>query len=206
MQTIVTATQKGGSGKTTVIRNLAVAAAQQGQRVLLMDLDPQKSLFTWWNRREAEDIEMIDATVSEVEAILKEENDNFDLCYVDTPPSVSDWLPQIIDISDLVFIPCKLSPDDIVAVQSTLKLTPNKAHLVVPSMTDMRSKVAKDALEEITEIAGAEHIAPPIGNRAIYPDAAWTGNGVTDAGMNNAKAIEEIEALLNAQTKALQEA
>ncbi len=44
MRRIAVINQKGGVGKTTTVANLGVALARMGQRVLLLDLDPQAHL------------------------------------------------------------------------------------------------------------------------------------------------------------------
>ena len=53
MRTVAFLTRKGGAGKTTLAASLAVAAAEAGERVIALDLDPQESLLRWGKRREA---------------------------------------------------------------------------------------------------------------------------------------------------------
>jgi cellulose biosynthesis protein BcsQ len=48
---IAVISQKGGTGKTTTILNLAVSAMQDGKRVVIADLDPQASATTWYRLR-----------------------------------------------------------------------------------------------------------------------------------------------------------
>ena len=53
VQTTLVLSGKGGSGKTTVARELAVAGCLDGRRVVLVDLDPQAGLTGWFSRRKA---------------------------------------------------------------------------------------------------------------------------------------------------------
>jgi len=50
-KTIVVAACKGGSGKTTLCAALAAHASSAGQRVSIVDADPQQSLGLWYERR-----------------------------------------------------------------------------------------------------------------------------------------------------------
>ena len=49
---ITIAQQKGGAGKTTVAAHVAVALSQKGNRVAVVDIDPQGSLTHWHKLRE----------------------------------------------------------------------------------------------------------------------------------------------------------
>jgi chromosome partitioning protein len=51
MHTIVLATQKGGSGRTTLAIGLALAAIQAGHTVRLIETDSQGTLSNWQGRR-----------------------------------------------------------------------------------------------------------------------------------------------------------
>jgi chromosome partitioning protein len=53
MRTIALVNAKGGVGKSSLTASLGVAAMEAGEKVFLIDMDAQQSLFRWGERREA---------------------------------------------------------------------------------------------------------------------------------------------------------
>jgi len=54
MKVLALATQKGGTGKSSLAVSLAVAAQERSLKVYVVDLDPQATARKWFERREAE--------------------------------------------------------------------------------------------------------------------------------------------------------
>ena len=191
MKVVVVANQKGGAGKTTIVRNLAVAA---GDDVAIIDRDPQGSLTSWWNRRAAETPALVPmtGTLPETLAALKEAGAK--LVFIDTPPAANANLAGIIAEADLVVIPCRPTPDDLDAVGPTLDLimSAKKQFMFVLTQATARTKLA---LEAVPELAQHGRVAPVvIHNRQDYPSAALSGLGVTEIG--DTQAAYEVKQLL----------
>ena len=124
MKTIVITSQKGGSGKTTVVAHLAVAVEQAGHgRAVVIDTDPQQTLATWWKVREAEAPKLAPVSLRELpdklEALAQM---GFAYCFIDTPPALTEQNRKILKLADLVLIPARPSPNDLWALGATLDL------------------------------------------------------------------------------------
>jgi len=124
---IVVASGKGGSGKTTCSFNLATQALQDGVRVLLVDLDSQRTLTRWHNARppEASNVVLLtyrlrDVMVDDIERIDHEAAANAaSLVILDTPPGLDDWPQQtrlLLGRSDFVLIPTSQGGPDVDSV------------------------------------------------------------------------------------------
>ena len=122
---LTVSSSKGGSTKTTTVRNLAVAAAHQGLRVCTVNLDAQPTLTTWARARKgvpgAPEIahRAISAKdcIGEIQALLTK--GGFDLVVVDTPPGVESHpveLRMLIRKSDFVVLTTQQAKADLDSV------------------------------------------------------------------------------------------
>jgi len=120
---LVITSAKGGSGKTTTARNLAVFAAHAGLSVATMDCDLQASLTGWFSRRPdgAPAIAHYRVPMEDVPdalAVVDARND-IDLVVVDTPPGVEAYpksVRELLRIADFVLVPSGQGGPDIASV------------------------------------------------------------------------------------------
>src|SRR5256885_13326032 len=98
MRVLALASQKGGSGKTTLSGHLAVQAQLSGAGPLcLIDIDPQGSLADWWNEREADMPAFAQNTVARLASDLEVPcQQGFRPSGVDTPPAIPMAIQRVI--------------------------------------------------------------------------------------------------------------
>ncbi|MEM7722095.1 MAG: ParA family partition ATPase [Pseudomonadota bacterium] len=207
-QVITVAQQKGGSGKTTIAANLAVAFAREGKSVALLDTDPQGSLGRWFMaRREmgVEDLAFSTASAWGVSYECEKLKREHDYVLVDTPPKVDADLRPALRESDLVIVPVAASQVDVWATESVLDLARRERCAVLVVLN--RAKSGTRVLDEVTAALGeleAAQAETVLGNRVAYAETLGQGKGVLERGKG--AWTGEISALRDEVTEVLAEA
>jgi len=155
MRVLAMASQKGGSGKTTLCGHLAVQAQRCGAGpVVLIDIDPQGSLSDWWNERESELPAFAQTTVARLAAdlvILRQQG--FRLAMIDTPPAITMAIQGVIAVADLIVIPTRPSPHDLRAVGATVDLCDRagKPLIFVVNGATPKAKITSEAAVALSQ-------------------------------------------------------
>lgn len=105
--------QKGGVGKSTLTLNLAYCFGDN-LNTAIVDLDLQGTIS------QLKPIIKTVGVISDIKDIRSIQDLPYDVIFVDTPPYLSDQLPELFNISDLVIIPTKASVADLMAIRATI--------------------------------------------------------------------------------------
>ena len=202
MQRIVVLNPKGGSGKTTVAVNLAVALRGRGQSVALLDTDPQGSMGRWYLERlerRGEDEALEFGTSSAWGASYESEKlkKRFDFVIIDTPPKIDSDLRPALRVADLVVVPVASSQVDLWATEGVLDLARREKApvLVVMNRARPNTRLGAEVAQGAADL-GATVADTQIGNRVAYAETLGQGLGALEAARRG-PASDEVEALLD---------
>jgi chromosome partitioning protein len=198
LRVLALASQKGGSGKTTLSGHLAVQAQRVGAGpVVLIDIDPQGSLADWWNEREAEMPAFAQTTVSRLASDLQAlRQQGFKLAVIDTPPAITLAIQSVIQVAELIVVPTRPSPHDLRAVGATVDLCERsgKPLLFVVNAATPKARITAEAA-----VALSQHgtVAPvTLHQRTDFAASMIDGRTVMEVDPNG-RSSQEVGALWN---------
>lgn len=195
---ITVAQQKGGAGKTTLAAHIAVALSQKGNRVAVIDIDPQGSLTHWHKIREERFGEgytgLTFTSVSgwRVSGEVARLRRQCDYLIIDSPPHTETEARSAIRSADMIVIPVQPSPTDLWATKATLELA---KHEKVPVKVVLNRVAANSRLAQTIAAELPEMATTTLGNRVLFAAALMEGRCATEVDPSSV-AAQEIKALV----------
>jgi chromosome partitioning protein len=194
MRTILIFAGKGGCSKTTLCRELAVAAVMAGRQVAIVDLDPQAGLTSWYGRRAAETPVMVEYTPGQDLRQLAETG--ADELIIDTPPGVPSYVAKLVAQADAVLVPCRPSPDDLSAASGAVEaLARHPQWAFVLTQTLPRSRLTDGALRQLAALGKVAPVS--LGSRQDYPLAAIEGRAAIETPGKSAVEVSQLRSYVD---------
>ena len=174
--------RKGGTGKSTAVRCLAVEALKAGRRVVIIDADPQPTCHRWGQRRAASGISVPLVVVpgpggltAQVEGFRAQ---GVDLILLDTPPTATPAVNAALDASTAAIIVTRPNPEDLESVQESLRVAGAQRRrcgvILWQAPPDKRVKAVTLAREAL-EAMGAAVCPTAVSASIAYPYAYAEG-------------------------------
>ncbi|KLL04994.1 MAG: partition protein ParA [Mycoplasmataceae bacterium RV_VA103A] len=150
MKIIAFISQKGGVGKSTLARALAVEATRTGLKTLLADCDPgQETSYKWSKRREREPKIISQVFGDFATAYQTAQKGKYDLLIIDGPAMISAMTKEISKQADYIIQPVKPYLDDlepaVVDYNSLVKAGIKKDKLILALNQVLNTNSEKDA-------------------------------------------------------------
>jgi chromosome partitioning protein len=199
MDVILILSGKGGAGKTTLARELAVAGVEEGRRVAMVDMDPQVGLTGWYGRRAADTPTLVKMPPRYDLAELAQAGVNE--LIIDLPPGLPAYVPTLIAKADVVLVPVRASPDDLLTVPAVVEaLAKHPRWAFILNQTPPRSRLVDGTLRQL---AGLGRVAPVgLGFRQDFPAAAIEGRAAVEfAGTKSANEVRQLRIYVNSLSR-----
>jgi chromosome partitioning protein len=197
MYTIAIVGQKGGTGKTTLAENLAVAATKAHRTVAVIDLDTQITATNWADRRKAETPAVVSCQVARLRFVLSEARKNgVEVVFLDGHGKNAEATLEAAKAADLVIIPIQPIINDIEtlpAFRDLLRVAGDKPAVVIVNNAPIQGSRHSHA-QEAAEQAGFMVCPVVLFRRAAVYDSPLPGLAVQEYEPDG-KAAQEIAQL-----------
>lgn len=184
---ITVGSTKGGVGKSTTAINLAVEAAKDKKRVLLVDTDPQKTAISFRNERPTNDIKVIALVTSTIHEDISAYLPAFDIIIIDAGGRDNSVFRSALAACELFLLPVLPSQADIWGMDDTVKafkeIQPfNKmTGVILLNQVQQNTKVSSGAMEALEEYKSFLPLLPQqLHLRVAYKESLSTGQGVSE--------------------------
>jgi chromosome partitioning protein len=199
MFTISLVSQKGGTGKSTILLGLAVAAARAGHDVAVIDVDPQATAANWKDRRTEENPAVVSAQASRLRQTLEVARENgVEYVFIDTAGRLDDAALNAVRMSNLVLTPTRpniAEVETLPKVKDMITLAGNPPTFVLLNgIAPTATTAVRDVQSAIRELYGLECCPVHICQRNAYVDCLVTGNAPQEMDAEG-KAADELTRL-----------
>jgi chromosome partitioning protein len=201
MITVSILNTKGGVGKTTLAVNISRALIMTGQKVLLIDSDPQGSARDWHANSNGELLNVIGIDRPTLDKDIRAVSYNYDWIIIDGAPHLSKMDIAAIKCSDIILVPVQPSPYDLWASsdlvnlikerQAIADMKPKAAFIINGRIANTR--IGRDMREALTEY-NLPVFKSLTFQRVIYKNTAAYGSTVLDYDPD-CEAAKEIRAI-----------
>ena len=192
---------KGGVGKTMLVRSLGTAAAAAGLFVLILDMDTQQNSTSWRRRRPQELLLPAVAFTTEndlPEALKRAAEAGCDLVLIDTPPGRSTEAAAAVEAADLVLIPCTSETECFEGLPRTARLarTTGKRAAVIANFVHPSGRSEEETIRGMAEANELATAPVVLHEYQVHRDGSFQGKSAQEI-QPESKAASEIAALWN---------